>query len=732
MRRLYLIITLISIAISIHGQVRISYQPTTNQLTKINKINAVTRSSVDKIVLPIFDVLQILKEDSLNQIDVDIPFRFGKGFDTNLSLNKNGSWQNTEEGRVWTMSFHSSGAKSLNFIFNDFYLPEGAELYIVNTDKTVLYGPVTSSCIPEDGFFMTDLIAGEDVSIYLFEPGEHMGQSRLKISKIVHAYRGVSINADGEMRSSDDLLPCHNDVACFSDWASESKAVALVLLANGTSLCSGALIMSADYSFRPYFLSAFHCIDIGDFPGSLTTAEISDAEHWMFKFGYQKGCGSNYISSGITFNGAVFRAGYCDTDFALMELNSNPGNIQYPPTWLGWDRSGNTPLSGTYIHHPLGNPMKISFDTENLSIYNSPINWYDHWGNIFTISPANTHWTTILDNGVVQNGSSGSPLFDQNKRVIGQLHGGLQESCLYNIPKYSGAFHKSWTGGGTNSTRLSNWLDPNNSGVTTINTSSYPYISGNDIICPYDNPHSYHVSGIPENTPVTWTCSNNLTISPSGTSCSVNASTTGTGYASISARINGSTTVLTKNLEIASTSGNPYLSYTSDDRYIYLTIHTPNIYGIRQFIWNATPIGSGGSSQSSTTGPAGDYWSIPKGSYNVECRIVTQCAHLIATTTIGGYRSAVYPNPVDNTLHIDIAEPQETENAATISSQQKVLSSSYELRLFNFQGNLVRNLRVTERQVSIDVSGLPEGNYFLHIIRAGSTEPEVHKVIISH
>lgn len=188
----------------------------------------------------------------------------------------------------------------------------------------------------------------------------------------------------------------------------------------------------------------------------------------------------------------------------------------------------------------------------------------------------------------------------------------------------------------------------------------------------------------------------------------------------------------TNSYEIASTSGNPYLSYTSDDRYIYLTIHTPNIYGIRQFIWNATPIGSGGSSQSSTTGPAGDYWSIPKGSYNVECRIVTQCAHLIATTTVGGYRSAVYPNPVDNTLHIDIVEPQETENAATISTQQKVLSSSHELRLFNFQGNLVRNLRVTDRQVSIDVSGLPEGNYFLHIIRAGSTEPEVHKVIISH
>lgn len=105
---------------------------------------------------------------------------------------------------------------------------------------------------------------------------------------------------------------------------------------------------------------------------------------------------------------------------------------------------------------------------------------------------------------------------------------------------------------------------------------------------------------------------------------------------------------------------------------------------------------------------------------------------MIATTTVSGYRSAVYPNPVDNTLHIDIAEPKDTDNAATTSTRQQAPSGSHELRLFNFQGSLVRNQHVTERQVSVDVSGLPGGNYFLHIIRTGSTEPEVHKVIISH
>lgn len=259
-------------------------------------------------------------------------------------------------------------------------------------------------------------------------------------------------------------------------------------------------------------------------------------------------------------------------------------------------------------------------------------------------------------------------------------------------------------------------------------------LSGPDMLCPGDGPFTYSVSNVPSNATVTWTCSGGVSLSGSntGTSCFVKGTTPGYAHIKAVVNINGTTVDFGKNLEIASKSGSPSLSYTSDDRYIYLRVHTPNIYGIRQFIWNATPIGSSGSSQSSTTGPAGDYWSIPKGSYNVECRIVTQCAHMIATTTVGGYRSAVYPNPVDNTLHIDIAEPKDTDNAATVSARQQAPSGSHELRLFNFQGSLVRNLHVTERQVSVDVSGLPGGNYFLHIIRAGSTEPEVHKVIISH
>ena len=73
--------------------------------------------------------------------------------------------------------------------------------------------------------------------------------------------------------------------------------------------------------------------------------------------------------------------------------------------------------------------------------------------------------------GVTEPGSSGSPLYSQAGRFIGQLHGG-PSSCGAtgdNLSDYYGRFSVSWTGGGTNSTRLSNWLDAGGTGATTVN-----------------------------------------------------------------------------------------------------------------------------------------------------------------------------------------------------------------------------------------------------------------------
>ncbi|RRD69574.1 T9SS C-terminal target domain-containing protein [Tannerella forsythia] len=342
---------------------------------------------------------------------------------------------------------------------------------------------------------------------------------------------------------------CNNNVACFPAWSKESDAVALVLLSNGTEWCSGSLLMTANQSFRPYFLSAFHCIDTDIPKGSLSSSEISNAENWMFKFQYKmSSCSGGYATSGVTYNRATFRAAWNNTDFALMELRNSPaGDPRF--SWLGWDRSGNTPTSGTGIHHPSGDVMKISFDNQQLQT--------SSWGG------NNNHWLLSFDNGVVEHGSSGSPLFNQNKRVVGQLHGNQNYNsarpyCEQFRAEY-GQFHRSWTGGGTNSTRLSNWLDPNGSGVMTTNTSKYPTLIGPMTICNQPN-YTYTIKNLPQGATVQWSSSNNsMTLQSGQGTATALFRQTGFTNAEIRAavRFNGATIA---NLAQAITICQPFLS----------------------------------------------------------------------------------------------------------------------------------------------------------------------------
>lgn len=236
--------------------------------------------------LPTFDLEKMRKEDAEME-GMDVPYRFGKGFDVSYTLS-DGLWHDVDEGRVWTMTFESEGALSLNYIFENMYLPDGACLFIMNQDKTIVYGPVTSEVLaPKESTFLTDIIPGSNSTIFLFEPLAKINESTLTIKRVVHGYRGLDTNmANRLLRESSD---CNIDVACYPEYEKESCGVALVLLSNGEDWCSGSLLMSTNLSFDPYFLTAFHCIDWPSADGYLSDSEKNSAENWMFKFFLRKG-----------------------------------------------------------------------------------------------------------------------------------------------------------------------------------------------------------------------------------------------------------------------------------------------------------------------------------------------------------------------------------------------------------------------------------------------------------
>jgi len=63
--------------------------------------------------MPTVDTDKLLEEDRLTE-GMDVPFRFGYGFDVNYNLN-DGEWIELDTISVWSLKFDSPGAFLLNF-----------------------------------------------------------------------------------------------------------------------------------------------------------------------------------------------------------------------------------------------------------------------------------------------------------------------------------------------------------------------------------------------------------------------------------------------------------------------------------------------------------------------------------------------------------------------------------------------------------------------------------------
>ncbi len=77
----------------------------------------------------------------------------------------------------------------------------------------------------------------------------------------------------------------------------------------------------------------------------------------------------------------------------------------------------------------------------------------------------------------MQPGSSGSPIFDQDHLIMGDLSGGWNtNTCDTPSPAWYGKVYWSWDQAGiTPATRLKDWLDPTNTGIDQTTRHFFPY-----------------------------------------------------------------------------------------------------------------------------------------------------------------------------------------------------------------------------------------------------------------
>lgn len=438
-----------------------------------------------KYSIPKVDTKKLLEEDAMNNSSKSL-YRFGKGVDITCTLD-DGQWHVVDGGRLWTMTFESQDARSLSFVFDSLILPDNSELFIVNQDESELYGPVKASELPKTGTFLTDAIDGASATLLLFEPIEDYEKTILNIKSVVYGYRGPTFPEEASTRA---IGTCGIDVVCYPEYDNESKGVARIEMYNGSNYYygTGVLLMSTDYLFRPYFMTARHCFDIINQDGYLSAEEKANVNNYLFRFNYMKEeCGGSLYKITRTFFGGTIRS-VIPSDCVLVELNQNVRS--YPNIcWLGWDMTDSTPSSAVGIHHPHGDVMEIA-----LKYYALP-----------------NYWAFNFDEGTVRRGSSGSPLLNQDKRVVGHLVSVTDEEhidpCNVRFALYN-KFRSAWYGGGTDSTRLSNWLDPLGTGQTTIN-SSYPNFDSFTIVgsSSLGTSNVYYVDGANNSMTVTWSLS---------------------------------------------------------------------------------------------------------------------------------------------------------------------------------------------------------------------------------
>ena len=384
------------------------------------------------------DMEKIRLEDEDKQINGSInPPRMGVGIPVNMDMYNAGTWTNIPgKGRILRLKFKVENALALGVYFDKFWMPRNSKLFVYNEDKKHLIGAFTNNNNDESGLFSCEFIQGETVTLEYFEPIGVTQKAVLKISQLAYAYRDINFSFIDDDKGG--AWWCMINVACEEGdgWDDQINGVARISIKIGMGYywCSGSLINNTSHDRTPYFLTASHCGE---------GASASDLNQWVFYFKYQAlTCNGNYAGYS-TLNGAALKAWdhfavsgtIDDSDFYLVELNSTPPD-SYKPYYCGWDRRDIPADSGVSIHHPAGDMKKIS-------TYH-----YMASSNFWTGLP--THWQIIWSetaNGtsIVQGGSSGSPIFNQDKRIVGDLTGGYtSNSCTNPSPAFYGKIYWSW------------------------------------------------------------------------------------------------------------------------------------------------------------------------------------------------------------------------------------------------------------------------------------------------
>jgi lysyl endopeptidase len=467
-----------------------------------------------------FSGAETLRTQDTRRQDRIGPLRYGKHLEAGYTPAQHGVWEQLPSGDwVWRLRIRSGDAVSLSVGLPTFQLPPGAEFFLHGTDGDLIRGPYTADDATR-GALWTPLVRSEGLILELTVPEGRRGAVDLEIGTVVHGYRSLRAGRGARQKSG----ACNVDVACSEadPWRDQVRSVGGYTFGNNDFhlACTGTLVNNTARNGRPLFLTAEHCV-------STPAQAASMVFYWNFQTATCREPGSpesgTFPSDTLsvadweqTSTGAEMRARYGNvhaenqiagkSDLTLVEVDDVIPD-GYNLYLSGWSRTGRTTQESVTIHHPSGHGKRITVDRDPSSFVDYPTS------RTCSAPQGDTH--LLVENwdvGTTEPGSSGSPLFDANQRIVGVLSGGCAgcdgdgDVGDNNAPDWYGRLAPGFDNGDYTPpdenvpTTLADVLDPENTGVQTLDGRDL----GRDTIPPAPVPGFEVANVTPDSVTLRW------------------------------------------------------------------------------------------------------------------------------------------------------------------------------------------------------------------------------------
>ncbi|MBN1515532.1 hypothetical protein JXA32_03075 [Candidatus Sumerlaeota bacterium] len=338
-----------------------------------------------------------------------------------------GVWEDLPDGsRVWHIKVYSPDAIGMRPYFSVFELSEGIEVNVYNfSDPDEAYGPYTNRGPLNKGLLIAHPVMSDTIVLECHVPAELLqpGQTpRINLAfdgclQYFETPKYLSRNTTKRALPEKEPRECYLDPTCYTAYASQQAGVMMLetpvfsgadCSISGGGLCTGNLLNNTGQ--RYFILTAYHCIgaDCADY------AEVGLLMVYNYETMY---CdvppivfGDSPISEQFPNTLGATTLAYSPTnggnDMFLLEGDGEP---PAGATMLGW--TTNVPDSADFvvnISHPYGDYKALMLGYVNVVQQYNP--------DMYTeVTPTK---------GTPEPGSSGSALFGENLRLVGQLLGG--------------------------------------------------------------------------------------------------------------------------------------------------------------------------------------------------------------------------------------------------------------------------------------------------------------------